>query len=159
MTPDPKADLKDSPIKHASFTLERRYAAPPSKVFAAFAHSEARRKWLVFADGWTIHEYRPAEPTVAGAVEFSRFSPPGADVVLTNATTWLHVDAHNTLIYAYHMTLADGPLSSSLVTITFTPEGGGTRLELTEQGAYFDGNIVGREEGTRALLDEVEKVL
>ncbi|XJN88325.1 hypothetical protein ACHMW9_18275 [Mesorhizobium terrae] len=110
----------------------------------------------MFADGWTIHEYRPAEPTVAGAAEFSRFSPPGADVVLTNATSWLHVDEGNTLIYyAYHMTLEGAPLSSSLVTISFSSDGAGTRLELTEQGAYFDGDIAGREEGTRALLDEL----
>lgn len=146
-------------IQHGSFTVERRYSAPPATVFAAFAQAEARRKWLVYAEGWTIHEYRPAEPTVPGAVEFSRFSPPGADVVLTNATTWLHVNEGNTLIYAYHMTMADAPLSSSLVTISFHSDGTGTRLELTEQGAYFDGNIAGREEGTRALLDEVEKVL
>lgn len=146
-------------IKHGNFTVERRYSAPPANVFAAFARAEARRKWLVYAEGWTIHEYRPAEPTIAGAVEFSRFSPPGANVVLTNATTWLHVDEGSTLIYAYHMTLEGAPLSSSLVTISFKSDGTGTRLELTEQGAYFDGNIAGREEGTRALLDEVEKVL
>lgn len=149
----------DRSIKHGSFTVERSYSAPPAKVFAAFARAEARRKWLVFADGWTIHDYRPAEPTVAGAVEFSRFSPPGAEVVLTNATTWLHVDESNTLIYAYHMTLEGAPLSSSLVTISFKPDSRGTRLVLTEQGAYFDGNFAGREEGTRALLDKVEKVL
>lgn len=159
MMPDSKVDLVESSIKHGSFTVERSYRAPPAKVFAAFVQAEARSKWLVFADGWTIHEYRPAEPTVAGAVEFSRFSPPGADVVLTNATTWLHVDEDNTLIYAYHMTLQGAPLSSSLVTISLRPAGSGTHLQLTEQGAYFDGNIAGREEGTRALLDEVEKVL
>jgi uncharacterized protein YndB with AHSA1/START domain len=159
MTPDPKIDVAAHTIKHGSFTVERRYSAPPDKVFVAFAHADARREWLVFADGWTIHEYRPADPTVAGAVEFSRFSPPGADIVLTNATTWLHVEQSKTLIYAYHMTMAEAPLSSSLVTITFASDGSGTLLELTEQGAYFDGNIAGREEGTRALLEGVERVL
>ncbi|MFT6669235.1 MAG: hypothetical protein ACJAVZ_000688 [Afipia broomeae] len=53
------------------------------------------------------------------------------------------------------MTLEGAPLSSSLVTISFSSDGAGTRLELTEQGAYFDGDIAGREEGTRALLDEL----
>lgn len=151
--------MTETAIRHGSFTIERRYDAAPDRVFAAFAQSEARRKWLIFADGWTIHEYRPAEPTIAGAVEFSRFSPPGADVVLTNATTWLHVEASRTLIYAYHMTLGGAALSSSLVTISLRSDGTGTWLTLTEQGAYFDGDISGREEGTRALLDEVEKVL
>lgn len=151
--------MTEAAIRHGSFTIERRYEAAPERVFAAFAQSEARRQWLVFVDGWTIHEYRPAEPTIAGAFEFSRFSPPGADVVLTNATTWLHVEDNRTLIYAYHMTLGGAALSSSLVTITFRSDGTGTWLTLTEQGAYFDGDISGREEGTRALLDEVEKVL
>jgi uncharacterized protein YndB with AHSA1/START domain len=146
-------------IKHGSFTIDRRYLASPAKVFAAFAQAEARRKWLIFADGWTVHEYRPAEPTVPGATEFSRFSPLGADIVLTYTATWLHMEAASTLIYAYHMTMAEAPLSSSLVTITLTAEGGGTHLMLTEQGAYFDGNTAGREEGTRALLDELEKIL
>lgn len=146
-------------ISHGSFTIERRYDAAPERVFAAFAKAEARSKWLVHADGWTIHEYRPAEPTIAGAVEFSRFSPPGAGVILTNATTWLHVEPDRMLIYAYHMTLEGAALSSSLVTITLRPDGTGTCLTLTEQGAYFDGDVGGREEGTRALLEEVEKVL
>lgn len=63
------------------------------------------------------------------------------------------------LIYAYHMTVEGASLSSSLVTITLEADGPGTRLELTEQGAYFDGNIVGREAGTRTLLDDVAKRL
>lgn len=159
MTHDAADPVMVNPIKHGSFTVVRSYAAPPAKVFSAFAQADARRKWLIYADGWTIHEYRPAEPTIAGAVEFSRFSPPGAEVVLTNRTTWLHVDPDQALIYAYHMTLEGAPLSSSLVTISFTPAAGGTRIELTEQGAYFDGDIAGREEGTRALLVEVEKLL
>lgn len=71
----------------------------------------------------------------------------------------MHVDEGSMLIYAYHMTMEGAPLSSSLVTISVKPDSGGTCLELTEQGAYFDGNIAGREEGTRALLNEVEKVL
>ena len=51
--------MAGNPIKHGSFTIERNYSALPAKVFAAFAQADARRKWLVFADGWTIHEYRP----------------------------------------------------------------------------------------------------
>jgi hypothetical protein len=80
-------------------------------------------------------------------------------VVLTNAATWLHVEDNRTLIYAYHMTLGGAALSSSLVTITFRSDGTDTSLTLTEQGACFDGDISGREDRTRALLNGVEKVL
>jgi hypothetical protein len=57
------------------------------------------------------------------------------------------------------MTLGGAPLSSSLATVEFRPEGKGTRLVFTEQGAYLDGNVEGREEGTRALMETLAEEL
>jgi uncharacterized protein YndB with AHSA1/START domain len=148
--------MSASKITHGSFTLERVYDASPSRVFAAYTRAEARYRWLISSDGWTVHEYRPAEQVRPGAVEFSRFSPPGADVVLTNDTTFLDVEPDSRIIIAYAMTLGGAPLSSSLLTTELHAEGKGqTRLVLTEQGAYLDGNIRGREEGIRGLLDKL----
>jgi len=49
----------------------------------------------------------------------------------------------------------DTRISVSLTTIEFEPDGDGTHLVFTEQGAYLDGcdNPEGREEGTRGLSD------
>jgi uncharacterized protein YndB with AHSA1/START domain len=148
--------MSKSKITHGSFMLERVYNAAPSRVFAAYTQAEARYRWLITSDGWTVHEYRPAEHVRPGAVEFSKFSPPGAGVALTNLTTFLDVEADSRVIIAYAMTVDGAPLSSSLVTTEFHAEGDGrTRLVLTEQGAYLDGNIKGREEGFGELLEKL----
>lgn len=51
----------------------------------------------------------------------------------------------------------DKRISVSLATIEFRPAGAGTRLVVTEQGAFLDGydDAGGREQGTRWLLDKV----
>ena len=63
------------------------------------------------------------------------------------------------IIFTYTMMLEDTPMSASLVTIQLEAKGAGTRLVLTEQGAYLDGHddVAGREHGTRELLEALDK--
>ena len=54
------------------------------------------------------------------------------------------------------MAHGDTRFSSSHTTIELVPDGDGTKMILTEQGAYFDGkpeSAAGREHGTRGLCD------
>ncbi|BCP52236.1 activator of HSP90 ATPase [Kaistia sp. 32K] len=150
--------MTDTTVTHGSFTLERVYNAPVSRVYKAYTDAEARHRWLIRADDWTVHEYRPAPRPEVGATEFSKFSPPGARVVLTNETVFLDVQENDRVIVAYAMTLEGAPLSSSLLTTEFRAEPDGkTRIILTEQGAYLDGNVKGREAGTRIMLERFAK--
>jgi hypothetical protein len=72
-------------------------------------------------------------------------SPPSAPLTSFRAS----------FVYAYEMYSDDARISVSLGTVQLEPEGDGTRLTYTEQGAYLDGLDVPeqREEGTGALLD------
>lgn len=65
------------------------------------------------------------------------------------------------IVYAYDMYLDDTRISVSLATIAFTPEGDGTRLVVTEQGAYLDGHETPtrREGGIGGLLDRLGELL
>jgi hypothetical protein len=59
------------------------------------------------------------------------------------------------------MDYAGARISSSLLTITFAAQDGGTRLTLTEQGFYLansDGPA-GREAGSRELLEALAQLL
>jgi uncharacterized protein YndB with AHSA1/START domain len=145
-------------IVHAEFTLEHQYPASPARVRMALTDKDARSRWFFSASGFTINAIDPPEAVAPGATEHSRFSRPGTGIELTNDTTWLDVADHR-LIFAYAMTVAGQPLSSSLVTITLAPEGGGTLMRFTEQGAYLQGSEKGREEGTIGMLERLGEEL
>jgi uncharacterized protein YndB with AHSA1/START domain len=57
--------------------------------------------------------------------------------------------------------LGDQRISVSLATTELKPEGSGTRLIYTEQGAFLDGldDPKMREQGTHELLDALAKAL
>jgi uncharacterized protein YndB with AHSA1/START domain len=65
------------------------------------------------------------------------------------------------IVYAYAMHLDDVKISVSLATIEFAGAGAGTRLVVTEQGAFLDGydDAGSREHGTGGLLDKLEVAL
>ena len=59
------------------------------------------------------------------------------------------------------MHLDERKISVSLATLTMAPEGEGTRLTVTEQGAFLNGYADGgaRETGTAGLLDGLARWL
>ena len=65
------------------------------------------------------------------------------------------------IVYTYEMRLDGIRISVSLATAEFKPEGDGTRLVFTEQGAFFDGHEAPaqREHGMGSLLDLLGKWL
>ncbi len=144
---------------HGAFSVERIFDVPVEKVFQAFTNGDARKKWLIQSDGWSVHEVQSPKEFKAGAIEFSRFSPPGAQVELTNHTFFMEIDSNKSIIFSYYMTMDNQPLSSSLVHVVFERDDGKTHLKLTEHGIYHDGNIRGREEGTQGLLEVLVKFL
>lgn len=150
--------MNRKPIHHASFSVERAYKSPRARVYKGFTDKASRRRWLIESDGWTVHHLNAPDEVRPGAVESSSFSPPGADVVLTNDTTFLDVQQDERLIFAYAMTLQGEPLSSSLTTVEFLGDGEGSRIVLTEQGAYYgDEDVAGRKQGMSLLLEALAR--
>ena len=139
-------------VTHAKFTLERTYAAPPARVFAAIWDSEAKAVWFGGEhDGFitTRHafDFRP------GGVESSESRHPGGFTTTFDAT-YHNIVPDERIVCSYAMTLDGNPISASLATIELVPEGSGTRLTLTEHGAFLDDfdNADQREQGTNELL-------
>lgn len=149
---------KQPPVTHASFTIERSYPVPPAMVFQAFRDPAAKRRWLIEGEGFTIESYEPGFGI--GAFERSRFRFQGGPII-TNDTVFLDMQEGARLTYAYSMTFDGQPMSSSLVTVLFEAAAKGTRLIVTEQGAYLPGfdDVAGRERGTRELLDALARDL
>ena len=59
------------------------------------------------------------------------------------------------IVYSYELLFGETRVSVSLATIELLAEGDGTRLVMTEQGAFLDGHDTSatREHGTGELLD------
>ncbi|MGD0526593.1 MAG: SRPBCC family protein [Polyangiaceae bacterium] len=159
--------MSDQPVVHATFAIERTYAATPARVFAAFADPALKRRWFhppsASASDEHALDFRP------GGVEKTRFSfgggPPGAPpagTVMGNDTVYLDIVPGRRIVFAYSMLIGDHRMSSSLATVELSAsDDGGTRLLFTEQGAFFERSDGpgGREGGWRDLLARLGEAL
>jgi uncharacterized protein YndB with AHSA1/START domain len=147
--------VTESSVKHATFVIERRYEAAPARVFRAFSDREAKAAWSSCHEGAT-HEldFR------VGGREYYRGGPPGGPLY-TNHTLFQDIVPERRIVYSYDMAADGERISVSLVTIELIPDGAGTRLVFTEQGAFLDGREepARREHGTRLGLDNLEPSL
>jgi uncharacterized protein YndB with AHSA1/START domain len=153
-------------LAHGMFTIERRYDASPDRVFKAWSDPVAFRRWFVEAPGATIHEW--VHEFRVGGRGGGRYRFGGEDShVGFNDTRFLDIVDNARIILSYVMGRELGDErrrdSASLATIELTPDGAGTRLIYTEQGAFFgeDGgaHIPLREHGCGEMLDNLAREL
>lgn len=153
-----------SSVIHDTFTIERSYPATPSRVFAAFASTEAKNIW------GDTGELEPADGQ-AGVAEFDfqaggreRFGFKMQGLTYRYDARYYDIVPDQRIVYAYEMYANDARISVSVATIEFSKNADGTRLTWTEQGTYLDG-IDGpgapslRQEGTTEMLDGLGRYL
>jgi uncharacterized protein YndB with AHSA1/START domain len=148
--------MTERSVSHETFAVERTYPASPSRVFAAWADPDAKARWFGDPDSG-VEEYE-LDFRVGGR-EFNRGVHEGS--AYTYEARYQDIVAGERIVYAYDMHLGDQRISVSLGTVELSPDGEGTRLTYTEQGAFLDGldSAAQRESGTGQLLDALEKYL
>jgi uncharacterized protein YndB with AHSA1/START domain len=143
-------------IAFGSFTIERKYKHKPERVFRAFEDPDAHYRWFVSGEGWEIDHY--THDFRVGGHEGGKFRPAGAPFTISNDTWYLEILKARRIALAYTMDMDGKPISHSLSTIEFFPDGpNGCRMVYTEQGAYFGGpdDIPNRRTGSEGLLDKL----
>jgi uncharacterized protein YndB with AHSA1/START domain len=151
-------------VIHSTFQLERKLKASPKQVFAAFADEATKRRW--FFGGGSTHalEHHSLDFKVGGRERAQMKMGPGTPVsgkTLVNETLYQDIVPDRRIVAAYKMSMDGTPFSASLVTIELVPNGSGTDLVFTHQGAYFenaDGPAM-RKDGWEKLLGKLEKEL
>ncbi|MFF9512491.1 SRPBCC family protein [Streptomyces sp. NPDC014724] len=140
--------MTDRAVTHATFTLERRYAASPATVFAAWADPEAKARWFAGPDADHELDFR------VGGREINRGRSDGG-VVLTFESWYRDIVPDERIVYTSTLSEGQDLATVSLTTVELHPEGEGTRLLLTEQGTFLDGREEPswREQGTGTWLD------
>jgi uncharacterized protein YndB with AHSA1/START domain len=146
------------PATHASFTLERVYPVPPARVFAAFADPSKKARWFGGGGDWT-----PLERTAdfrQGGHERAVGRWKNGTVTAFDAA-YLDIVPERRIVYSYVLHMDDRRISISLATVEFFVDPAGTRLVVTEQGAFLDGyeDTGQREHGTGLLLERLGATL
>jgi uncharacterized protein YndB with AHSA1/START domain len=147
-------DSQSRSVVHAIFSLERIYDASPAQVFRALSDKAAKARWFEGGGGWAVIE-REMDVRPGGRERAKGRWPSG--MVTTFDAVYFDVVPNQRLVYTYEMHLDDRKISVSLATIELKPAGAGTRLVVTEQGAFLDGydDAGSREHGTGLLLDRL----
>ncbi|MDP9092867.1 MAG: SRPBCC family protein [Actinomycetota bacterium] len=145
-------------VVHDTFVIDRSYAASPARVFTAFADPSAKVRWF----GEPIEKQAPHEIDFrVGGREVLSGNVPGGGPSFTYDALYQDIVDNERIVYSYEMTIDGKLISVSVATIEFLHSGAGTRLILTEQGAYLDGldTSEAREQGTKELLDALGQYL
>jgi len=145
-------------VVHAMFCVERTYPASRAQVFKALTDPAAKAKWFAGGPGYALLS-REMDVRPGGREHVSgRWS---SGLVSTFDAVYFDVVPEVRIVYAYEMHLDERKISVSLATLELKPAGTGTRLVMTEQGAFLDGydDASSREQGTNHLLDALGQSL
>lgn len=150
--------------KFDTFTLERSFAAPLERVYAAFSDPRKKRHW--FAEG-VQHEVETYEMQFeVGGRELARYrfkaGTPFAGMELVSDGYFLDIVPQQRIVAAATMAMGERRFSASLHTFEFFSDGPGeTRMQFTHQAMYGEGADGPdlRRAGWQQLLEQLQSSL
>jgi len=153
--------MNERSVTHSTFVIERSYASPVEKVYAAFSDPKKKRRWFVEGEGFSVNKFET--DFRVGGREHSQFTgdQPVKGTTFTNETVFQDIVPNQRIVFAYTMAMNEKRISASLATIELESNGSETKLVFTEQGAFFEGadGPKMREQGWNELLGQLAKEL
>ena len=151
--------MNERSVNHGTFNVERQYPAHPAKVFGAWADAAAKAIWMDDPNFKSDGSKADLDFRVGGHEHFSGLAPDGTPY--RYEALYYDIVPDNRIVYSYEMYTGDARMSVSLATVEIVPDGDGSTLTYTEQGAFLDDidKIEEREEGTNLILDNLGKYL
>jgi uncharacterized protein YndB with AHSA1/START domain len=156
--------MEKQSVIHNTFVIEKRYAAKPEKVFAAFGDASKKRRWFVEGRSHTVESYELDFREGGKERAHSRFLkevPVVGGLTMTNETTYLDIVSNKRLVFESVMMIEGRKISASLCTVEFLATDKGTDLLFTHQAAFFEGSDGPemRKEGWETLLTKLSDEL
>jgi uncharacterized protein YndB with AHSA1/START domain len=150
--------MSERSVEHATFAVERTYDTAPALAFAAWSDPAAKARW--FGPPEDKGKGRFELDFRVGGREINSGTAPGGSLYTFDAV-YQDIVPDERIVYSYDMHLDETRISVSLATVEFQPDGDGTRLIFTEQGAFLDGHDTPdqRKQGTGSLLDALGEEL
>jgi uncharacterized protein YndB with AHSA1/START domain len=159
-------------LTHSTFTVEREIRATRSQTFSAFSNPDVKAQWFGGPAGvW--RRVSAAMDFREGGHEHSegQFGDGGPRTRFD--ATYCEILPDERIVYAYEMRIDGVRLSVSLATIELFSTDAGTRIVITEQGAFYrhqhydaprepgadQDDATQRKQGTESLLGAIARVL
>ena len=123
---------------HDTFIIERRYAKPAARVFAALADPALKRRWYALSAETFDTEFREGgrEYTMSRMGDDTPF--PGA--ALVSDAVYQDIVPDRRIVLVQTMSLAERHISTALLTFELLEEGEGTTMICTHQAAFYEGS-------------------
>ncbi len=148
--------MTDRSVVYGSFSIERAYPVPPQRVFDAWASQPIKDRWFGEGDDFLAPTERYALDFRVGGSEILEGRFPDGRAFGYGA--FYHDIVEDQRIVASYDVRVDGRRTSvSLMTVEFAAAAGGTRLVLTEQGAFLDG-LDSNDQRQEGALDSLNKL-
>ena len=150
--------MADRSVTHGTFVLEHTYPASPARVFAAWSDADAKARWFIdAAEGIAVTKPMTLDFRIGGNEQLAVEA--GDGTVYTYEGCFQDIVPETRIVETTQMHKNDDLISVSVVSVEFTPDANGTRVVLTEHGAYLDGldQPTWRETGTRQQLEALAK--
>jgi uncharacterized protein YndB with AHSA1/START domain len=137
--------------------VRRRLAAPPAKVFAAFADPVLVSRWLTPAPNVALSVLR-FEFREGGAYRFA-YHVPGGRTMFVNGV-YRTIDPPSTLVFSWNIEPPDEHAGvRSEVSVTLVPDGTGTHLLIRHAQLTLPGAADRHAQGWRGAVDQLATLL
>ena len=122
-------------VDHRTFVITRDLPGSPGHAFRFFADHALKRRWTSCHPDWQVREDW-FDFSVGGGERTRWLMTDGTEQAMV--AHYLEIHPRQRIVYAYTMTTAGRPISSSLVTVELTGQGEITRMTYTEQAVFGD---------------------
>ncbi|WP_395639024.1 SRPBCC domain-containing protein [Pseudolysinimonas sp.] len=135
-------------------TISRRFAAAPDKVWAAWTTESGLRSWYAPLEGWIVGN-ASVDARLGGGYDVTFGPEPEGDLYREEGTYNVFTPIEK-LAWDGRLT-GEGASEQSSISITFTPDGDGTVLDITESG-LSEESVDDHEMGWNGALDRLEEL-
>lgn len=126
-------------------TVQRKVAASPARVYEAWLDPVMLQRFMLPCEGGSVPE-AVTDPRVGGAFRIV-MRDAGKDTAHTG--TYLDLTPHQRLVFTWH---SPHSVEGSVVTLTLTPEGEDTLIELRQDRFASEGARDGHRKGWTMIL-------